>query len=67
MVNVEVDDDVNAAADRIRPMMALYIGGMGPRVRLPQGRVRPHGLRGAVRQDPGSSTCRAARPRPRRQ
>lgn len=29
MVSVEVDDDVNAAADRIRPMMALYIGGMG--------------------------------------
>lgn len=29
MVNVEVDDDINAAADRIRPMMALYIGGMG--------------------------------------
>jgi F420-dependent oxidoreductase-like protein len=29
MVDVVVDDDVEAAADRIRPMLALYIGGMG--------------------------------------
>lgn len=29
MVHVVVDDDVTAAADRIRPMLALYIGGMG--------------------------------------
>ena len=28
-VNVEIDDDVEAAADRVRPMLALYIGGMG--------------------------------------
>ncbi len=26
---VVVDDDVNAAADVIRPMLALYVGGMG--------------------------------------
>jgi F420-dependent oxidoreductase-like protein len=31
MVPVEVDDDVEAAADRVRPMLALYIGGMGAR------------------------------------
>ena len=29
MVQVVVDDDVEAAADRLRPMLALYIGGMG--------------------------------------
>ncbi|MBW0118122.1 LLM class F420-dependent oxidoreductase [Pseudonocardia abyssalis] len=29
MVHVVVDDDVTAAADRVRPMLALYIGGMG--------------------------------------
>ena len=29
MVSVEIDDDVEAAADRIRPMLALYVGGMG--------------------------------------
>ncbi len=28
-VNVEIDDDVQAAADRVRPMLALYVGGMG--------------------------------------
>ncbi|RBY84431.1 LLM class F420-dependent oxidoreductase [Blastococcus sp. TF02A-26] len=30
-VNVVVDDDVEAAADRVRPYLALYIGGMGAR------------------------------------
>jgi F420-dependent oxidoreductase-like protein len=30
-VSVEIDDDVQAAADRLRPMLALYIGGMGAR------------------------------------
>ena len=30
-VSVEIDDDVEAAANRIRPMLALYIGGMGAR------------------------------------
>ncbi|MGY1785171.1 LLM class F420-dependent oxidoreductase [Geodermatophilus sp. SYSU D00698] len=30
-VPVEVDDDVDAAADRVRPMLALYVGGMGAR------------------------------------
>ncbi|MBW0089355.1 LLM class F420-dependent oxidoreductase [Pseudonocardia sp. KRD-184] len=29
MVQVVVDEDVDAAADRLRPMLALYIGGMG--------------------------------------
>lgn len=29
MVEVVVDDDVEAAADRVRPFLALYIGGMG--------------------------------------
>lgn len=28
-VQVVVDDDVEAAADRLRPMIALYVGGMG--------------------------------------
>jgi F420-dependent oxidoreductase-like protein len=28
-VSVEIDDDVEAAADRVRPMLALYVGGMG--------------------------------------
>src|SRR5699024_7410606 len=28
-VEVDIDNDVSAAADRIRPMLALYIGGMG--------------------------------------
>lgn len=31
MVNVEIDDDVEAAADRLRPFIALYVGGMGSR------------------------------------
>ena len=31
MVTVEIDDDVEAAADRVRPQLALYIGGMGAR------------------------------------
>ena len=31
MVTVEVDDDVEVAADRVRPQLALYIGGMGAR------------------------------------
>ncbi len=31
MVQVVVDEDVEAAADRIRPFLALYIGGMGAR------------------------------------
>ena len=29
MVPVVIDDDVSAAADRVRPSLALYIGGMG--------------------------------------
>jgi F420-dependent oxidoreductase-like protein len=28
-VNVFIDDDVEAAADKLRPLLALYIGGMG--------------------------------------
>jgi len=31
MVNVELDDDVDRAADRVRPIIALYVGGMGAR------------------------------------
>jgi F420-dependent oxidoreductase-like protein len=31
MVSVVVDDDVERAADRVRPMLALYAGGMGAR------------------------------------
>jgi F420-dependent oxidoreductase-like protein len=31
MVSIEIDDDIDAAADRVRPMLALYIGGMGAR------------------------------------
>lgn len=31
MVYVAVDDDVQAAADTVRPFLALYIGGMGAR------------------------------------
>ncbi|MCC6434735.1 MAG: LLM class F420-dependent oxidoreductase [Acidimicrobiales bacterium] len=30
-VSVVVDDDVTRAADKVRPMLALYIGGMGAR------------------------------------
>ena len=30
-VHVEIDADAEAAADRVRPMLALYIGGMGSR------------------------------------
>ncbi|MGD9753878.1 MAG: LLM class F420-dependent oxidoreductase [Acidimicrobiia bacterium] len=30
-VSVVVDDDVSRAADKVRPMLALYIGGMGAR------------------------------------
>ena len=30
-VSVIVDDDIEAAADRVRPTLALYIGGMGAR------------------------------------
>jgi F420-dependent oxidoreductase-like protein len=31
MVNVCIDDDVDAARDVMRPMLALYVGGMGSR------------------------------------
>jgi F420-dependent oxidoreductase-like protein len=31
MVSVVVDDDVQRAADKVRPMLALYVGGMGAR------------------------------------
>jgi F420-dependent oxidoreductase-like protein len=31
MVSVEIDADVETAADRIRPTLALYVGGMGAR------------------------------------
>ena len=31
MVPVEVDDDVQAALDRQKPEIALYVGGMGHR------------------------------------
>jgi F420-dependent oxidoreductase-like protein len=31
MVSVVVDDDVERAADRVRPVLALYVGGMGAR------------------------------------
>lgn len=31
MVSVHIQDDVEAAADKIRPMLALYVGGMGAR------------------------------------
>lgn len=31
MVSVEIDDDIEKAADRVRPMLALYVGGMGAR------------------------------------
>lgn len=30
-VEIEIDDDVEAAADRVRPLLALYVGGMGAR------------------------------------
>ena len=30
-VNIEIDDDVEEAANRVRPMLALYVGGMGAR------------------------------------
>jgi hypothetical protein len=30
-VTVEVDENVETAADRVRPLLALYIGGMGAR------------------------------------
>jgi F420-dependent oxidoreductase-like protein len=30
-VSVEIDDDVERAADRVRPKLALYVGGMGAR------------------------------------
>ena len=29
MLSIVIDDDVEAAADRLRPTLALYIGGMG--------------------------------------
>jgi F420-dependent oxidoreductase-like protein len=29
MVNVSIDDDLEAAYDRVRPILALYVGGMG--------------------------------------
>jgi F420-dependent oxidoreductase-like protein len=29
MVNVSIDDDLQAAYDRLRPILALYVGGMG--------------------------------------
>jgi F420-dependent oxidoreductase-like protein len=29
MVNVSIDDDIDVAYDRLRPVLALYVGGMG--------------------------------------
>ena len=45
-VPVIIHDDVEEAADFLRPVLALYIGGMGARGELPRQRVRPDGLRG---------------------
>ncbi len=51
---VIVTDDVEAAADLIRPGIALYIGGMGAKeVNFHARRLRADGLRGRGRQDPG--------------
>ena len=61
-----VADDVDAAADMIRPMYALYFGGMGAReVNFHANVPDPHGLRGRGREDPGRLPRTAARTRPR--
>ena len=50
-----VTDDIEAAADAVRPMYALYFGGMGAAERqLPRQRPDPDGIRGRGRQDPGA-------------
>ena len=50
-----VTDDIEAAADAVRPMYALYFGGMGARRdQLPRQRGDPDGLRGRGGQDPGA-------------
>ena len=53
-MRIIVDDDVERAADLLRPTLALYIGGMGARRRqLPPRGLRPDGIRGAGRRHPG--------------
>ena len=58
-VHVEIDEDVQAALDRLKPREALYIGGMGAQGQeFPQGNDDPPGLRGRRRPDPGTVSCR---------
>ena len=63
-----VTDDIEAAADAVRPMYALYFGGMGARgSQLPRQRRDPDGLRARGRRRSRSCTSPAARTRrPRR-
>ena len=50
-----VTDDIESAADALRPMYALYFGGMGAREHeLPRQRGDPDGLRGRGGEDPGA-------------
>ena len=68
MVPMIVNDDVEAAADMLRPMYALYFGGMGAKEReLPRERADPYGLRGRgrARSRISTSTARRTRPPPR--
>ena len=62
-----VTDDVDAAADALRPFYALYFGGMGAKGTNFHANVAdPHGLRGRGRRDPGPLPRAARRTRRRR-
>ena len=66
-LGIVVDDDVERAADRLRPSLALYIGGMGARgAELPLRGLRPDGLREGGGGDPGSLPGRGQEGRDRR-
>src|ERR671938_443536 len=53
-VNVSIDDNLDAASDRLRPCIALYVGGVGPRE---QNFYNPlagrYGFEEAARRGPG--------------
>ena len=64
-VAVDPAPDVEDAADMVRPMIALYVGGMGAKgANFHRDVVDRLGYSDEVRQDPGALPRRAARTRP---
>ena len=66
-VSAYVSDDRELARNLMRPMLALYIGGMGSRKQnFYNNLVQRYGFEDAAERDPGPVPGRQARPRPAR-